>query len=76
MNSFNIAMTRFRVDTTFVSFSQVVANVQETGSRECLSEAVLGVGCHKTGKPIIRDTDRWYDFSRTQVLKTRLTEDR
>jgi len=46
------------MDSSLICLLEIVANVEESGSFESITEvADLGIACDETSKPIVGDTD-------------------
>jgi len=75
MNAFKIAISLFRIYSTFVVFHQIVTNVKECCSFECWAESTnFGIAGNKPCKPIISYAD-WRDyFFLATILKTRFAK--
>ena len=59
MNVLKVVILWVRVNSAFIIFHQVVANVNESRLEECLSEnANFSVTGNEASKPIVSDADR------------------
>lgn len=69
-------MFRIKMDSSLISLLQIVANVQESRSSECVTEVTnLGICSNTSCKPIICNTDCWYFLPFAAILEAGLTKD-
>lgn len=77
MESAQTTVLRVKMDSTLVGFLQVVADMQEAGSAEGVSEvAHFGISGHKTCEPIVRHANGWNTLSLAAIFKDSFSEDR
>lgn len=59
-----------KMDSSLISLLQIVANVQESRSSECVAEVTnLGICSNTSSEPIIRNTDCWYFLPFAAILE-------
>ena len=64
------------MDSSFISFLQIVANVKKTGSVEGIAKVTnLVVSCHEASKPIVCDTNGWNQTPLAAVFKACFAKD-
>jgi hypothetical protein len=76
MHSIQIAVMVLRMNSSFVSLLQIMADMKELGLSEVVAEVtVLDVACHQPCEPIIGDANRGLDLLLAAVLEASFVED-
>lgn len=77
MESLESSVFWIEVNSSLVTLLQVVANVQESRSSECVTKMTdFGIGCYRSGEPIIGDTNGRNTLSLAHELEAGLAKDR
>lgn len=76
MNLLNSSITMVWEYPAFISFLQIVTNMQESCSFESQAERIFGIRGHKASEPIIGNTNWWNQLPLAAVLETSLAKDR